>query len=68
MAEKLIGVVAAATELGIAPNTLRAWVDKGLVPCIITPTGYRRFTREQVERIKVGMGRPGPKPKEKDDE
>ena len=56
MAGKMMGLTAAARELGVAPNTLRAWVDKGLVPAVRTPSGYRRFTSEQLEQIKRQMG------------
>lgn len=41
--------------LGVHPNTLRAWVDRGLVPAVRLPSGYRRFTPEQIEAIRAGM-------------
>ncbi|HET9015509.1 MAG TPA: helix-turn-helix domain-containing protein [Thermomicrobiaceae bacterium] len=53
---KLLGISAVARELGVAPNTLRRWCDQGRVPCLKTPTGYRRFTRGMVEEIKRTMG------------
>jgi excisionase family DNA binding protein len=45
----------AAHELGVHPNTLRGWVDRGLVPAVRLPSGYRRFEPEQIERIKKDM-------------
>lgn len=37
--------------IGQAPRTLREWHEKGLlVPDIITPTGIRIYTQEQVDR------------------
>lgn len=52
---KLLSTGEAARELGVHPNTLRGWVDRGLVPAIRLPSGYRRFTPEQVEKIKHDM-------------
>lgn len=52
---KMLTISQAAAELGVHPNTLRAWVDKGLVPATKLPSGYRRFTPEQIESIKRGM-------------
>jgi len=52
---RMIGVSQAAAELGVSPNTLRAWVDKGLVPAVRLPSGARRFTREQLDDIKAQM-------------
>ncbi|HUZ01814.1 MAG TPA: helix-turn-helix domain-containing protein [Thermomicrobiaceae bacterium] len=53
---KLLGISTVARELGVAPNTLRRWCDQGKVPCLKTPTGYRRFTRAMVDEIKRNMG------------
>ena len=45
----------AARLLGVHPNTLRAWADRGLVPVTRLPSGYRRFTTEQLEQIRTQM-------------
>ena len=58
-ATRLLGITAAARALGIHPNTLRAWVDKGLVPSVRLPSGYRRFTPEQILEIRQKMGLEG---------
>jgi DNA-binding transcriptional MerR regulator len=52
---RLLGISQAATELGVHPNTLRGWVDRGLVPVTRLPSGYRRFSLEQIEEIKRDM-------------
>ena len=52
---RLLSISQAAAQLGVSPNTLRAWVDKGLVPATILPSGHRRFSPEQIEQIKQGM-------------
>jgi excisionase family DNA binding protein len=56
---KLLGISEAAARLGVHPKTLRAWVDKDLVPAVRLPSGYRRFTPEQIEEIKERMGLEG---------
>jgi DNA-binding transcriptional MerR regulator len=53
---KLLTISQAARELGVHQNTLRSWVDKELVPAVILPSGYRRFTHEQITQIKQDLG------------
>ena len=57
--QKLLTITRAAALIGVHPNTLRSWADKGLVPHVRLPSGYRRFTVEQVEQIREGMGLEG---------
>lgn len=52
---KLLSTAEAARELGVHPNTLRGWVDRGLVPAVRLPSGHRRFLPEQIEKIKHDM-------------
>ena len=52
---RLFGVGEAAAKIGVSPNTLRAWVDKELVPATVLPSGFRRFSAEQIEEIKRSM-------------
>src|SRR5215467_6045141 len=33
----------ASTVLGVTPNTLRRWADRGQIPSFVTPGGHRRF-------------------------
>ena len=56
---KLLTISQAAARLGVHQNTLRTWVDKGLVPATRLPSGYRRFTLAQLEEIKGRMGLEG---------
>ncbi len=50
---KMLSITQAAAEIGVHFNTLRKWVDNGDVEAVVLPSGYRRFTPEQVEAIKV---------------
>ncbi|MDP9357338.1 MAG: MerR family DNA-binding transcriptional regulator [Chloroflexota bacterium] len=56
---RLLTISQAAARLEIHPDTLRAWADKGLVPVVRTPTGYRRFDPEAIDRLRVEMGLEG---------
>ena len=50
---KMLRVKEAAQLLGIAPNTLRAWTDKGFVRAARFPgRGDRRYTREELARVR----------------
>jgi len=53
---RLLAISEAADRLGIHPDTLRAWADKGHVGVIRTPTGYRRFDPDEIERVRAEMG------------
>ena len=52
---RLLNSGEAARILGIHQNTLRSWADRGLVPHLRTPTGYRRFAIEDLERLLAEM-------------
>lgn len=41
--EKLLTISEAARQLGVHQNTLRTWADRGMVPVVKLPSGYRRF-------------------------
>lgn len=56
---RLLTISQAAKRLGIHADTLRAWADKGMVPVIRTPTGYRRFDPDVIERVREDMGLEG---------
>jgi excisionase family DNA binding protein len=51
----LLTISQAADMLGVNQKTLRSWADKGLVPVTRLPSGYRRFSLEQIEAIKQEM-------------
>jgi hypothetical protein len=46
----------AAARLGVHPNTLRSWSDKGLVPTIRLPSGRRRYTVAAIDGLREQMG------------
>jgi excisionase family DNA binding protein len=52
----LLSISEAAAELGIHPNTLRQWADKGIVQHVKLPSGYRRFPQAEVARLRAAMG------------
>ncbi len=54
--EKLLTISEAARRLGVHPNTLRTWADKGLVKTVRLPSGYRRFAVAEIERMRAEMG------------
>lgn len=46
----------AAELLGVHPNTLGRWVDRGIVRASRLPgSGYRRFAPEEIERVRREM-------------
>jgi len=52
----LLTVAEAARVLRIHPNTLRSWADKGLVPVVKLPNGYRRFAPAEIDQVRRTMG------------
>ena len=55
---RLLTIAEAARELGVHQNTLRRWADAGMIPVTRLPSGYRRWSREQIEEIKATMRDP----------
>jgi hypothetical protein len=54
--DDLIGVRAAAARLGVHENTVRNYEAKGLLNAVKLPvSGYRRFSRAEVERMRAEM-------------
>ena len=47
-----LAVGAVADLLSVSPRTVARWADKGLIPCILTLGGHRRFRRSAVEEIR----------------
>jgi DNA-binding transcriptional MerR regulator len=54
---KMLQIREAARTLGVDHKTLRRWCDRGLVPHIKLPSGYRRFTPEHIQAIRASMER-----------
>lgn len=46
----------AAQLLGVSPDTVKVWGDKGKIPCWRTPTGHRRYRRSDIDAI-IALGR-----------
>lgn len=38
-----------ARVLHVSPKTVSRWADVGLLPCLVTLGGHRRFARTEVE-------------------
>ena len=52
---RLLSISEAADRLGVHQKTLRAWADRGLIAHIRTPTGYRRFDPDDIDRLLAEM-------------
>lgn len=44
-----------ARLLHVSPKTISRWASQGLLPCLVTLGGHRRFRREDVARIERQM-------------
>ncbi len=44
-----------AQRLYVSPKTVARWATMGLIPCVVTLGGHRRFRREDVEAIAKRM-------------
>ncbi len=49
--DRMLNIAEAAQILGIHKNTLRTWADRGIVPHIKLPSGYRRFRLSEMRRM-----------------
>lgn len=45
-----------ARRAGVGPTAVKRWSDAGLLPCVRTAGGHRRFVHEEVERFLRGQG------------
>jgi excisionase family DNA binding protein len=46
----LLTSAAAARRLGVGVSAVKRWAESGVLPCVKTAGGHRRFRREDVER------------------
>jgi excisionase family DNA binding protein len=54
--QEFLNVRQAAQEMGVHENTIRNWEQRGLLHGIRLPgSGFRRFPREEVERMRREM-------------
>lgn len=54
--QKLLTIEQAAQRLGISARTLRNWADKGLIPVVKLPSGYRRFEPAVIDAKRRELG------------
>ena len=53
--KRYLNISEAARRLGIHPQTLRAWADKGYVEHVRMPSGYRRFDPAVIDELAKEM-------------
>jgi excisionase family DNA binding protein len=54
--KELLNVRDTARALGVHENTVRNWEERGILRAVRLPgSGYRRFSAQDVERIRVEM-------------
>jgi excisionase family DNA binding protein len=49
----------AARYLHVSPKTINRWANEGLIPCMVTLGGHRRFRRRDVEEAVRKMSERG---------
>ncbi len=49
----------AARLLHVSPKTVDRWADQGLVPCVVTLGGHRRFSPEAIAAVADQMAGKG---------
>ena len=52
MSEELLTTTEAARLLGVGPSTVKRWADDGLLACVRTAGGHRRFVSDEIERFR----------------
>ncbi len=53
--KRLLSVRETARLLGVHENTIRNWDRAGLIRAVRLPSGFRRFQREEVDRLRAQM-------------
>ena len=51
----LVRVSEAARELDVHENTIRNWIDKGILKAVRLPSGHRRIDAAEVENLRLGI-------------
>lgn len=51
VSEDLLTTREAATMLGVGTTSIKRWADAGLLQCVKTPGGHRRYSRASVEAL-----------------
>jgi excisionase family DNA binding protein len=47
----LLRIGEAAARLGVSPQTLRRWAERGLVRTVTLPSGHRRFAVSDIDEL-----------------
>jgi excisionase family DNA binding protein len=53
--DDLLSTVDVGRLAGVGPTAVKRWADQGLLPCVRTAGGHRRFHRAEVERLLVSV-------------
>lgn len=53
MSEKTLTIGQAAAIVGVSHFTIRRWVKDGILASIKSESGHNRFSREDVERVRL---------------
>lgn len=51
MRTRSLTTVQAAEILGVGASSVKRWAEKGVIPCVRTPGGHRRFALADVEKM-----------------
>jgi excisionase family DNA binding protein len=51
----VIPIRSAAHRLGVHENTIRNWIERGIIRCRRLPSGVRRIPLDEVERLEREM-------------
>ena len=57
--DEYLGPTEAARILHVSPKTVARWASQGLLPCLVTLGGHRRFRRSGVDEVAREMGAKG---------
>ena len=57
MPELLLSSSAVAQQLGVGVSAVKRWADAGVLPCVKTAGGHRRFVARDVERFRGDAAR-----------
>ena len=49
----------AARMLHVSPKTIDRWADQGLIPCVVTLGGHRRFSPDAIAAVVEQMAGKG---------
>ncbi|MBS1151369.1 MAG: binding domain protein, excisionase family [Myxococcaceae bacterium] len=58
MTQALLTTAQAARLAGVAPSTVKRWGDEGVLTCVRTAGGHRRFARGALERFVLSQSTP----------